>query len=77
MVHSKDTLVLTEFNNEATTAHNRAYLASCLRHYTQIPLRRTSDTLKTSAIARSQETDRFIKMIQPNLKREDKNEWIH
>ncbi len=28
------------------TSHNRAYLASCLRHYAQIPLRGTADTLK-------------------------------
>ena len=27
------------------TAYNRAYMASCLRHYAQIPLRETSDTL--------------------------------
>jgi len=29
------------------TSPNRAYLAPCLRHYAQILLRRTSDTLKT------------------------------
>ena len=29
------------------TAYNRAYLASCLRYYAQIRLRRTSDTLET------------------------------
>jgi len=28
-------------------AYNRAYLAPCLRHFTQIPLRGTSDTLGT------------------------------
>ncbi len=28
-------------------SHNRAYLASCLRHSAQIPLRGTSDTLET------------------------------
>ncbi len=30
-----------------TTSPNRAYLASCLRHSAQIPLRGTSDTLGT------------------------------
>jgi len=29
------------------TAYNRAYLAPCLRHFAQIPLRGTSDTLGT------------------------------
>jgi hypothetical protein len=29
------------------TADNRAYLAPCLRHSAQIPLRETSDTLGT------------------------------
>jgi len=31
----------------AKISHNRAYLASCLRHYAQISLRETSDTLGT------------------------------
>ncbi|MHA1193909.1 MAG: hypothetical protein ACTSP9_16745 [Promethearchaeota archaeon] len=30
-----------------TTANNRAYLASCLRHFAQITFRGTSDTLGT------------------------------
>lgn len=33
--------------NDGGTAYNKAYLATCLRHFTQILLRRTSDTLKT------------------------------
>ena len=32
--------------NDGGTAYNKAYLASCLRHSAQIPLRGTSDTLK-------------------------------
>jgi hypothetical protein len=31
----------------ASLSYNRAYLASCLRHSAQIPLRGTSDTLRT------------------------------
>lgn len=30
-----------------TTSPNRAYLALCLRHFAQIPLRGTADTLRT------------------------------
>jgi len=33
--------------NDGGTAYNKAYLASCLRHFAQILLRRTSDTLGT------------------------------
>ena len=35
-------------HNKGGTAYNRAYLASCLRHFAQILPRRTSDTLGTS-----------------------------
>ena len=31
--------------NFGKTANNRAYLASCFRHFTQIPHQETSDTL--------------------------------
>ena len=31
--------------NDGGTEYNRAYLAPCLRHFVQILLRRTSDTL--------------------------------
>jgi len=42
--------------NVLPTAYNRAYLAPCLRHFAQILLRRTSDTLGTLAeMAVSQE----------------------
>ena len=34
------------FENIEETSHNRAYLASCLRHSAKIPLRGASDTLK-------------------------------
>ena len=34
-------------HNKGGMAYNKAYLASCLRHFAQIPLRGTSDTLGT------------------------------
>ena len=37
----------------AKTADNRAYLASCLQHSAQIPLRGTSDTFGTSDCVKS------------------------
>ena len=33
--------------SKGTTSYNRAYLAPCLQHSAQIPLRGTSDTLGT------------------------------
>lgn len=38
-----------QFDIPSSTAYNRAYLASRLRHSAQILLRRTSDTLGTLA----------------------------
>jgi len=36
-------------NSGPSTSPNRAYLASCLRHFAQIPLQEISDTLRTLA----------------------------
>jgi len=42
---------------------NRAYLASCLQHFAQIPLRGTSDTLGTlSEMPSFNEETEYVKM---------------
>ena len=47
--------------NKSTTSHNRAYLASCLRHSAQIPIWGTSDTLETLADIQGGENATYFK----------------